>query len=136
VSFHHVDLVVTDLERAREFYGRVLAPLGYRSWSRVDGERGEDIWYLNSRQSAVGLRARQSDAHPVPYDRYAVGVHHVCFGARSRAVVDECAAVLRDAGAEIESGPQEYDYMDEYYAVFFHDPDGLKLEIAHAPYPS
>ena len=44
-------------------------------------------------------------------------------------VVDERAEWLRDNGAELESEPQEYTYIPGYYAVFFYDPDGLKLEI-------
>ena len=81
----------------------------------------------------VSLRERQSDAHAVPYDRYAVGIHHVAFVADERGQVDERAAWLREHGAEIESGPEEYDYAPGYYAVFFYDPDGLKLEIVHRP---
>ena len=38
-----------------------------------------------------------------------------------------------ERGAEIESGPEEYGYMPGYYAVFFYDPDGIKLEIVHIP---
>ena len=34
---------------------------------------------------------------------------------------------------EIESGPEEYDYRPGYYAVFFYDPDGIKLEILYVP---
>ena len=34
---------------------------------------------------------------------------------------------------ELESEPQEYTYSPGYYAVFFFDPDGLKLEIVHVP---
>jgi hypothetical protein len=33
----------------------------------------------------------------------------------------------------IESGPREYDYIPGYFAVFFYDPDGIKLEIVHVP---
>jgi hypothetical protein len=33
----------------------------------------------------------------------------------------------------LESEPQEYTYSPGYYAVFFYDPDGLKLEILHTP---
>ena len=29
--------------------------------------------------------------------------------------------------------PQEYGYLPGYYAVFFYDPDGIKLEILHVP---
>jgi catechol 2,3-dioxygenase-like lactoylglutathione lyase family enzyme len=51
----------------------------------------------------------------------------------SREVVDERAHWLRDQGASIESGPAEYDYTPGYYAVFFYDPDGIKLELLHRP---
>jgi catechol 2,3-dioxygenase-like lactoylglutathione lyase family enzyme len=81
----------------------------------------------------VSLRERLSEAHPTPYDRYAVGIHHLAFVAQSREQVDERAAWLRERDAEIESGPQEYEYTPGYYAVFFYDPDGIKLEIVHRP---
>ena len=64
-------------------------------------------------------------------DRYELGLHHVAFEAVSRAVVDERHDWLVDSGAEIETPPREYSYMPGYYAVFFYDPDGIKLEIVH-----
>ena len=39
--------------------------------------------------------------------------------------------IAGERGAQIESGPEEYDYMPGYYAVFFYDPDAIKLEIVH-----
>jgi len=98
-----------------------------------EGERGEPVQYFGSGETSFSLRQKQSNAHPVPFDRYAVGIHHVAFAAPSREAVDERAAWLRDTGAEIESGPQDYDYSPGYYAVFFYDPDGLKLEVVHVP---
>ena len=85
---------------------------------------------------SVSLREAQSDAHAVPYDRYAIGLHHLAFSASSRSVVDERAQWLRDERAQIESGPEEYGYTPGYYAVFFYDPDGIKLEIVHRSHPS
>ena len=134
-GIHHLDLVVSDLERSLAFYRELLAPLGYVRDGPIRGERGERVVYLGhiAEHTAVGLREAQSDAHALPYDRYAVGVHHVAFGATDRGMVEERAAWLRDRGAEIESGPEEYDYIPGYYAVFFFDPDGIKLEIVHVP---
>jgi hypothetical protein len=51
----------------------------------------------------------------------------------SRGAVDERADWLGSVGAEIESEPQEYTYSPGYYAMFFFDPDGMKLEIVHVP---
>ena len=40
---------------------------------------------------------------------------------------------VREQGLEIENDPREYDYRPGYYAGFFYDPDGIKLEIVHVP---
>ncbi|MEY2534690.1 MAG: glyoxylase family protein [bacterium] len=134
-AIHHIDLVVTSLQRSLAFYRGLLGPLGYLREGEITGERGERVVYLSQVTSggSVGLRERQSHANPVPYDRYAVGVHHIAFVATSRGMVDERAAWLAEQGATIESRPRDYDYLPRYYAVFFHDPDGIKLEIVHRP---
>jgi glyoxylase I family protein len=129
---HHVDLVVSSILRSLPFYRELLAPLGWHRISEVEGERGETIWYFGGPGSSIGLREAQTREEQ-PVDRYRVGLHHLAIEAHSRAVVDERAAWLRTNGVEIESGPEEYTYQPGYYAVFFHDPDGLKLEIVHVP---
>jgi glyoxylase I family protein len=131
----HLDLVVTNLGRSVAFYTELLEPLGFGRRSEIVGERGERVVYLGgSGGASVSLRERQSEAHAVPYDRYAVGIHHLAFSADTRERVDERARWLRERGAEIESDPAEYDYTPGYYAVFFYDPDGIKLEIVHRPH--
>jgi glyoxylase I family protein len=128
----HVDLVVSSIDRSLPFYRELLAPLGFHRIGEVEGERGETIWYLSGPGSSIGLREAQSEREQ-PVDRYEVGLHHLAVEASSRAAVDERAAWLRSQGAEIESGPEEYGYSPGYYAVFFFDPDGIKLEIVHVP---
>jgi glyoxylase I family protein len=130
----HIDLVVSSLERSLPFYRELLGPLGWRWVHEVEGERGETIHYLFRRdgRSSIGLRARQSDAAPA-HDRYAVGVHHVAINGGTRRAVDRAARWARERGAEIESGPQEYAYTPGYYAVFLHDPDGIKIEVMSRP---
>jgi glyoxylase I family protein len=127
---HHVDLVVSSVERSLPFYRDLLGPLGYHRIGEVEGERGETIWYIGGPGSSVGLRQAQSLGG---IDRYRVGLHHLALEAGSRAVVDERHDWLVSIGAEIESPPGEYGYMPGYYAVFFYDPDGIKLEIVHVP---
>src|SRR4051812_13619244 len=129
----HLDLVVTSLERSLAFYRGLLEPLGYTRTSEIEGERGERVIYIGREggRGSVSLREALSDSHEVPYDRYGIGLHHLAFAAPSRSVVDERAEWLRAQGAEIESGPEEDDYTPGYYALFLHDPDGIKLEIVH-----
>jgi glyoxylase I family protein len=132
---HHVDLVVSSIERSLAFYRDLLGPLGFTRIGEVEGERGETIWYLGGPGSSVGLRQApdQKTLRLGGVDRYEIGLHHVAFEAHSHAVVDERHEWLVAAGATIESPPSEYSYMPGYYAVFFYDPDGIKLEIVHVP---
>jgi glyoxylase I family protein len=133
-GIHHLDLVVSDVDRSKHFYSGLLRGLG---WSRVlelEGERGENIWYLQAQDTWIGLREKQSDAHPVPYDRYAVGVHHLALEASSRDVVDRSWMFVVAEGVETESAPKEFPhYAPGYYAAFFYDPDGIKLEVVYEP---
>jgi glyoxylase I family protein len=127
----HLDLVVSDLDRSLAFYRALLEPLGYSRDSEIVGERGERVVYLaGSGVVPVSLRQAQT---PGRYDRYRIGIHHVAFQAPSREIVDECLRWVRGQGVQIENDPKEYDYRPGYYAGFFYDPDGIKLEIVHVP---
>ncbi len=132
MGIHHVDIVVSSIERSLPFYRELLGPLGWHGISEVEGERGETIWYLLGHEAQIGLRAAQSKDRD-GYDRYKIGLHHLGIEVASRAAVDERAGWLRRNGALLESDPQEYTYSPGYYAVFFYDPDGMKLEILHVP---
>lgn len=133
-AIDHVDLVVTSLERSLPFYEALLRPLGYTHASEIVGEQGERVVYLNRGHfGSIGLRERRSADAPARADRYAIGLHHLAFAAPDRAVVNQIATLARGLGAEIESGPEEYDYTADYYAVFLHDPDGIKLEFVDRP---
>jgi catechol 2,3-dioxygenase-like lactoylglutathione lyase family enzyme len=127
----HFDLVVSDLDRSLSFYRALLEPLGYRRASEIVGERGERVVYLGGPGVvSISLRAAQTAGD---YDRYRIGIHHVAFAAPSREVVDERLRWVREHGLPLENDPKEYDYSPGYYAGFFYDPDGIKLEIVHAP---
>ncbi|MGZ4372070.1 MAG: VOC family protein, partial [Gaiellaceae bacterium] len=127
---HHLDLVVSAIGRSLPFYTELLGPLGWHGISEVEGERGETIWYLSGPGTSIGLREATTETAG-PYDRYRIGLHHLAFEAASRAQVDDRAAWVRTQDVEMESAPQEYTYQPGYYATFFYDPDGLKLEIVH-----
>jgi catechol 2,3-dioxygenase-like lactoylglutathione lyase family enzyme len=125
-AIHHIDLTVSDLAAATDFYGRVLPLLGFRRSASVpEGP----IWA--GAQLEVGLVAARSRT---PHDRYAPGLHHLAFAAPSRAAVDDAHRRLAALGVAILDAPADYpQYAPGYYAVFFADPDGLKLEYVFTP---
>ena len=66
------------------------------------------------------------------HDPYRAGLHHVCFRVAMQADVDAAARGLADLGIGA-SEPRLYpEYAPDYYATFFADPDGIRLElVAH-----
>ncbi|HEX2886965.1 VOC family protein [Vineibacter terrae] len=134
-AIHHLDLTVKDPWASRAFYEAVLGLMGYRCVK--EDERGFD-WDLvtpdGSSSCSIGIVKAEGDRRTRPHDRYAPGLHHVAWRADSRADVDQLYAHLMDLGATILDPPAEYpQYGPGYYAVFFTDPDGLKLEYVHTP---
>lgn len=130
---HHIDLTVSDLECARAFYDAVLGFLGYARSD--DHENGTDWdWQGEGKAGApfhsIGiLRAHGPNAARV-HDRYSPGLHHLAWTADSPADVDRLHEMLLGIGATILDPPAHYpQYGPDYYAVFFADPDGLKLEF-------
>ena len=131
---HHVDLVVSDVERSLAFYRGLLGPLGWHGVLQDPGERGETIHYIYGPGSSIGLREAPGGPSGLPVDRYRVGLHHVCLEAATREALEAAGAWLREQGATVTDGPREFpEYRDGYWAVFFEDPDGLKLEIVWTP---
>jgi glyoxylase I family protein len=127
----HFDLVVSDLERSLVFYRALLEPLGYVRTEDIVGERGERVVYLGG-PNVVPFSLRGA-LTPGGHDRYRIGIHHVAFAAPSREMVEDRLRWAREQGVEIENDPKEYDYRPGYYAGFFRDPDGIKLEVVHVP---
>lgn len=130
---HHIDLTVTDIARSRSFYDAFLPFLGY-----VVSEAREDFIDFAYRTadgaSYIGLVASKGANAKRPHDRYSPGLHHLAWTAESRADVDALYALLQQFGATILDAPAEYpQYSPGYYAVFFADPDGLKLEFVFKP---
>src|SRR5262245_28449473 len=134
-TIHHLDLTVHDPWASREFYDAVLGFLGYRR-SKEDAH-GFDWELLDDSGrfvASIGVMRATGSGLSRRHDRYSPGLHHVAWRADSRADVDALHALLRRIGATVLDPPAEYpQYGTGYYAVFFADPDGLKLEFVHQP---
>lgn len=132
-AVHHIDLTVTDPDRSRVFYETVLAFIGYRLAD--SSPRGYDFdCVTDGGFCSIGIvRAEGANATRV-HDRTSPGLHHLAWTAESRADVDALHQLLVAIGAEVLDPPAEYPrYGAGYYAVFFADPDGLKLEFVYRP---
>jgi len=131
VGLGHVDLVCSDLERSLAFYSSVFGALGLQPPLLVDGERGESIHYLRFPEPGSGSFGLRQAQTAQPFELYAPGLHHLAFAVESRDDVDAAHAAAVAAGADVLHAPREWpQYHPAYYATFFLDPDGFRLEVA------
>lgn len=135
-SLNHLRLSVRDIEGCESFYQPLMGLLGYtqipreddgRAWGRRDPLAGPQWLIL----TPAAPEHRDAAAH----DLTAPGFHHLAFNADSREQVHAIHDLLRTRDAQILDAPAEYDYEHGYYAVFFLDPNGFKLEVVHSPNP-
>jgi catechol 2,3-dioxygenase-like lactoylglutathione lyase family enzyme len=133
VGLGHVDLVCRDLARSLEFYRAVFGPLGLEEPALFDGERGEKIHYLRFPRAGSGSIGLRQALEPQPFELYAPGFHHLALAVETRADVDAAHAAAVAAGAEVLHAPRLWpQYHPDFYAAFFLDPDGFRLEVAAA----
>lgn len=122
---HHVELYVSDLKRSVEFWGWLLEDLGYHVYQEWDAGRS---WKLG-RSYIVFVQAEERFLD-VPYHRRRVGLNHLAFHAESREHVDAITIRLKEKGMVILYSDQHpFAGGDNYYAVYFEDPDRIKVEL-------
>jgi catechol 2,3-dioxygenase-like lactoylglutathione lyase family enzyme len=133
VGIGHVDLVCRDLDRSLTFYATVFGGLGLERPHLVRGERGEQIHYLRFPAAGSGSLGLRQALHDQEFELYAPGLHHLALAVESRDDVDAVHAAAVAAGAEILHAPRLWpEYHRDYYATFFLDPDGFRVEVAAA----
>ena len=125
IGVDHVFVSVGDLGRSEEFYDRVMAVLGFRKGVGTIG--GDAHLFYSNRQLVYSLRPAREGAPE--HDSYAPGLHHLCFRVVDEAAVDRTARELREAGIEATEPRYYPEYAPDYYATFFNDPDGVRLEV-------
>ena len=120
VGVDHLSIRVSDFQKSKQFYGRLFTFLGFG----LSDEYDDAIGWTNGK---TRFWISPADPKGRKYRIGDVGFHHYAFQLRSRKDVDELQTFVRDElGAKIVDPAGEY--YDDYYAVFFLDPDGLKLE--------
>ena len=121
-SVHHIAIIVSNIEKAREFYIKKLGFEAIRENYRK--ERGD--WKLDLRvdeHTELEIFAEKNPPKRVNRPE-ACGLRHLAFRVAS---VEETAKELDEIGIECE--PIRTDTYTGEKMTFFFDPDGLPLEI-------
>lgn len=133
-AINHLDLTVSDLAASEPFYDSVLGYLGFeRLVPRPGTTSSRPTWHhQDPAQRLLSIALCEARPGSPPHDRFTPGLHHLAFQAESRDYVDAFHRFLLGKGVTILDPPADYpQYWPVYYAVFFADPDGLKLELVY-----
>ena len=118
VGIDHITVRVSNYEKSKAFYGRLFEFLGFE----ISDEYPNTIGWTNGKTRYWIAEAEGRKAYKIG----DVGLHHYAFELRNRKDVDALQAFLEKEKVRIVDPADEY--YEDYYAVFFLDPDGLKLE--------
>jgi glyoxylase I family protein len=126
IGVDHIYITVSDMERSEKFYDSVMDVIGFRK-NRFQIGAEKHIQYYNRHFGYVLRPARVTNQH----DPYAPGLHHLCLRTESEKDVQVVTSLLKERGISV-SEPRCYpEYAPDYFAVFFSDPDGIRLEITN-----
>ena len=127
IGIDHIYIAVSDLARSEAFYDRVLLDaLGFRK-NKFTLAGDPHIQYFNRHFGYVLRPARTL----IKNDSYSPGLHHFCLRVTSAHDLDAVAAMLHGAGIKT-SVPKLYpEYAHDYWAIYFSDPDGIRLEVTN-----
>jgi catechol 2,3-dioxygenase-like lactoylglutathione lyase family enzyme len=119
----HVGFPVSDYERAKAFYAKALAPLGYTLIKEVGGD------VTGSGHPAAGFGKGGKPDFWIGGEGKLEKPLHVAIVADSRAAVDAFHAAALKAGARDNGLPGlRPHYHANYYGAFVLDPDGHNIE--------
>jgi len=129
-GIHHVCITVNDLTISEPFYDKLMEALGFRKQAMPE----QRTVFYDSPDTVVIISGARPENKGAVFDRFRVGLHHLAFRVDTRAEVDQVHRTLSRGGATILDSPAEYpQYVPGYYAAYFADPDGIKLEVVTTP---
>lgn len=122
---YHVTVAVSDVATSKIFYDPMFQQLGWSvkyedNESKAYSDGKFDYWIIPAETNEPN---RQNDG---------VGYNHLAIMVESKEAVDQLYKWLLDIDAKIDIEPKAYPhYSEKYYAVFFFDPDGTRLEVVY-----
>ena len=131
----HIQITVKDFKRAVKFYDQLMPILGFdlskKGGGRVDAHDFDVVEYVHE-NIVIGINSPRAGFKDEDVHRRKPGsLHHLAFRAKSTKEIDDIyPKIAAIQNVQIVDPPKFYPQHGEaYYALFFKDPDGIKLEI-------
>lgn len=121
----HLGINVPDLSAARNYYDALLPLLGFEPFLYADDE----FAYKPAENKPGTYLFFYPAAEPGEYSAHRIGLQHLAFIVARRSLVDAVHAHVNDIGGTVIHAPQHFpQYPGHYYATFWYDPFGIKIE--------
>jgi glyoxylase I family protein len=127
IGIDHIYVAVTDITRSEAFYNKVMKVLGFKKNTFVN-EGALHVQFFNRH---FGFVLRPAERPEQAHDPLAPGLHHFCFRVEDASIVDAIATRFAEIGIACSAPALYPEYAPDYYAIFFSDPDGIRLEITN-----
>ena len=122
---HHLEIYVSDLTKSTEFWEWFLTELEYKPYQKWDS----GISWKYGETYIVFVQVDERFL-AIPYHRSRVGLNHLAFHAKSKEQVNQITAQLEEKGITIlYQDKHPFAGGDSHYAVYFEDPDRIKVEL-------
>jgi catechol 2,3-dioxygenase-like lactoylglutathione lyase family enzyme len=117
----HIDLRVHDLAAADAFYGQLLPELGFPQRTSGPGWICYDADENHPKSRFIAL---------IEDREYRSNTTRIAFWKEHRSAIEALAPLLHQIGARNLEGPELCpEYSPDYFATFFEDPSGNRLEV-------
>jgi catechol 2,3-dioxygenase-like lactoylglutathione lyase family enzyme len=123
----HIELKVSNPEYSFPFYSSLLVYLGYR----IIHQDKICIGFFNP-PNQIWLTKTRDKYVDVPFHRQHTGINHIAFKVESQKDVDKFYTEFLQPKniPTLYQTPKLFpEYTPDYYAVFFEDPDRIKIEV-------
>ena len=124
----HVVLNVTNWKDCKIFYEKVMVYLGLKKVFS-----GKNFLYFVGGRTALAINTCGKEIGNQRFDQKKVGLHHLCFRAKTKKDIDIFYKYLNSIKAKIVHGPEIGSWAPGYYSVLFEDPIGTRLELNFVP---
>jgi catechol 2,3-dioxygenase-like lactoylglutathione lyase family enzyme len=124
----HIQLSVSNMDKSVPFYSKLLGAMGM-----TPVLEDQTFYYCVGGRTGVAITPVQDPYKNSRFTQGAVGLHHVCFRAKSREDVEALFNIARELGANILREPREDGFAPGYYSTLFEDPDGIRIEVNFVP---
>ncbi|HUW21687.1 MAG TPA: VOC family protein [Candidatus Bathyarchaeia archaeon] len=127
----HIYIYASDLEKSYQFYKKFLGYLDYRQ-----NFKSKKFFAFIKDGTSIFFEQAPKDHLNDGYHRRRIGLNHLAFRVDSKEEVDRFNNDFLNANdiKTLYNTPKPFPkYEKGYYAVYFEDPDRIKLEVVYYP---